>query len=243
MACWKASDQRMQSTVDLCTGSYSYLKTLVRIIPDEHANPFRSTVIGNYSGVLWTEFLGRQFALYSAGRPYTGRLVKMLPIVFLELSGVLFRFSRVEVWLFVHFASSEDMFFSQKSSKIYYFRPTLQTIPIYENRLAAPKSKWDPRETKKCSRKPSENYGIYLQERIGVFGSPVEENRYSWPRIQLREPKLFLPIVGLTSEHLQAKKRRHGICVKKIYSSTRKTLWTHETRLKAPTLLPGALHR
>ena len=56
----------------------------------------------------------------------TGRLLRMLPVIFREFSRALSRFSRVVIGLFVHISSSEDiMFFHQKCSKIHYFLPQL----------------------------------------------------------------------------------------------------------------------
>ena len=52
----------------------------------------------------------------------TYRLFKMLPVGFRELSDALARFSRLVIFLFVPFASSDDLIiFSQISSKIHYF--------------------------------------------------------------------------------------------------------------------------
>ena len=54
----------------------------------------------------------------------TGILIRMLPVFIRGLSGVVCRFSSVEVWLFVHAASSEDiLILVQKSVKIHFFWP------------------------------------------------------------------------------------------------------------------------
>ena len=72
-----------------------------------------------------TEFFWPKLRVLLGGTVQNTRsLVRMLPVVFRGLSGVVFRFSKVVVCLFVHVAGSEDIvIFIQKSAKIHEFCP------------------------------------------------------------------------------------------------------------------------
>ena len=82
--------------------------------------------MGNIEGLSELLFSPKTRDLLDGTVMYTGRLLRMLPLVFQELYRAVFRLSRVVVGLFAHIASSEDiMIFHQKSSKIDYFWPRI----------------------------------------------------------------------------------------------------------------------
>ena len=101
--------------------------------------------MGNFWRALRTVFLPKTGDLLGGTVKNTGRLLRMFPLVFRELSWAFVRFYRVVVWLFVHITSSENMMiFHQKSSNIPYFWPQFWRSyfwPSGENWLAAPKIK------------------------------------------------------------------------------------------------------
>ena len=106
----------------------------------------RLTTMGeNWKALRTVFFLSKTSDLLGGTVKNTGRLPRMLPVIFRELSWTIFRFTRVVVWLFVHIASYEDMMIShQEASKIPYLWPQFWQSyfwPSGENRLATPKIK------------------------------------------------------------------------------------------------------
>lgn len=62
------------------------------------------------------------------------------------------------------------MVFSKNPHRSLVFGPSSDQQQLFlKTDWLRQKSKWDPRETENCVRKPSEKYGVDLEESIGVL--------------------------------------------------------------------------
>ena len=123
-------------------------------------------------------FLSKTSDLLGGTVKNTGRLPRMLPVIFRELSWTIFRFSRVLVW----FRRSQSVFSGGSKIRLSELGPEIRdlwsflvrnhNVLITGNMDEQPN--YDPGETENCSRKLSKNQGEHPEESTGVFDRPAE---------------------------------------------------------------------
>ena len=139
----------------------------------------RLTTMGeNWKALRTVFFLSKTSDLLGGTVKNTGRLPRMLPVIFRELSWTIFRFSRVLVW----FRRSQSVFCGGSKIRLSELGPEIRdlwsflvrnhNVLITGNMDEQPN--YDPGETENCSRKLSKNQGEHPEESTGVFDRPAE---------------------------------------------------------------------